>query len=121
MVQLPKAERIFEGVDASQGPIFSVSEVSKIFFDRSPHWIRLRDREGAFQLNGEYVGGYRTGEAGTTGARRYTLADVEAMTYALAAAERISGTQHLNALRVVWSIAEVYELIGEDTIPEEEG
>lgn len=31
---------MLEGIDTSAGPIFSVSELSRFFFARSPHWVR---------------------------------------------------------------------------------
>lgn len=116
MGKLPDSTFLLDGIDTSQGPIFSVSEVAKVFFARSPHWIRWKD---PFILDGEDVGGYRVElETGEPGARRYFLSDVEKMTYALAAVGGIDGTQHLNALNVVKAIADLYEMFGPEEVEE---
>jgi len=106
---LPKSKMLLNGVDVSEGPIFTVSEVAKIFFARTSHWVRWKDKEGAFVFEGEYVGGFRTTvKKGKEGARRYTLADVENMTHALAANDGINGHQMMHSLVVVKAIAEVW-------------
>ncbi len=112
MPRLPKGQFLLDGVDASNGPIFTVSEVAKIFFARTSHWVRWKDNEGAFVFEGEYVGGFRTKALkGKEGARRYTLADVEKMTHSLAAKDGINGHQMMHALVAVKAIAEVYGLL----------
>lgn len=87
--RIPTDRYIFEGIDVSREPVFSISEVSKFFFARSPDWIRWRERKGFFVLDGQDVGGYRTEE----GARRYSLSDVEKMAHSLAEKEAINGAQ----------------------------
>lgn len=100
---------LLDGVDVDDGPIFTVSEVAKIFFARTSHWVRWKDKDGAFVLDGEYVGGFRTEvKKGKEGARRYTLAHVEKMTHALAASDGINGHQMMHSLVAVKAIAEVY-------------
>ena len=109
MPKLPKGRLLLDGVDVSNGPIFTVSEVAKIFFARTSHWVRWKDNTGAFVLQGEYVGGFRTKALkGKEGARRYTLADVEKMTHALAANDGINGHQMMHSLVAVKAIAEVH-------------
>lgn len=102
--RLPSDHFILEGLDVSREPVFTVSEVAKVFFGRSPHWVRWRERKGFFILDGEEVGTHRTDE----GARRYTLADVEKMAHALAQKEAINGAQLANALLMVRTCAKVW-------------
>lgn len=40
-------------IDTSEKPHYTVSELAKFFFGRSPHWIRWREREGYFVLDGD--------------------------------------------------------------------
>lgn len=98
---------ILEGIDVSREPIFTVGEVAKVFFGRSAHWIRWRERKGYFDLDGEPVGDTRTSE----GARRYNLADIEKMAHALASKGAITGSQLRNALMLVQTEARVYGYI----------
>jgi hypothetical protein len=103
---------IFEGIDTDHsptdpskpGPMFTVSEVSKFFFGRSPHWVRWRERKGFFTLDGKDVSGHRT----ETGARAYTLGDVEMMSHALAQNGAINGSQLNHALVLVKTCAHVH-------------
>lgn len=37
------AQPLFEGIDTSAEPTFTVSEVSKFFFRRTSHWLRLQE------------------------------------------------------------------------------
>lgn len=103
---------IFEGIDTSvksddpdkPGPTFTVSEVAKVFFGRSPHWVRWRERKGFFTLDGEDVSGHRT----ETGARSYTLGDIEQMAHALAQNGAINGTQLNLALVLLKTSGQVH-------------
>lgn len=94
---IPEDHLIFEGVDVTEGPHFTISEVAKFFFGRSPHWIRWRERGGKFVFDGEQVGTQRTPK----GARLYDLADVEKMAHALAEGDHIDATQLSNILKLV--------------------
>ena len=127
--RLPTDHLILEGVDVAKEPVFTVSEIAKVFYARSPHWIRWRERKGYFVLEpeggapeghvhdfddeghcacgAEDVGGQRTSE----GARRYTLADIEKMTHALASKGAINGAQLTNALLLVQTEARVWGYI----------
>lgn len=106
--RLPTDQFILDGVDVSEEPIFTVSEVAKMFFALSPHWIRWRERKGDFILDGEDVSGQRN----ETGARRYTLADIEKMAHALAAKGAINGAQLTNTLLLVQTEARLWGLLG---------
>lgn len=48
--KLPGDKTIFDGMDVSRQPWFTVSEVAKFFFAKSPHWVRWRERKGYFVL-----------------------------------------------------------------------
>jgi hypothetical protein len=105
--RLPTDRFILDGIDVTREPMFTVSEVAKVFFARSPHWIRWRERKDYFVLDGERVGGQRTDE----GARRYNLADIEKMAHALAEKGAINGAQLTNALLLVQTEARVWGYI----------
>jgi hypothetical protein len=76
---------ILEGVDMGEFPTYSVGEVAKFFFAKSPHWIRWNEERGFFTLDGQKVGTTRTTpKVAKVGQRRFTLADVEKMAHALA-------------------------------------
>lgn len=44
---------MLEGIDTSEKPLFTVSEVAKFFFARSAHWMRWRERSFFFMLGGD--------------------------------------------------------------------
>jgi len=98
---------ILHSVPRGVGPIFTVSEVSKIFFARTAHWVRWRERKGFLMLDGRPVAQAKSPE----GARRYNLHDVEEMTHALAQTGAISGAQAHKALLMVKIEAEIWELL----------
>jgi hypothetical protein len=95
---------MFYGIDVSDGPRFNVTEIAKIFFARSPHWIRLLEREGKFKLDGKRVGTKRE----RNGARYYNLDDVENIAYALAKQGLIDGNQLEVALMTAWAMAQMW-------------
>lgn len=96
---------LLDGVDVSAKPLFSVSEVAKVFFGLSGHWIRwLETTKHAFVLDGADIEFSRTDK----GARVYSLADVEKMTHALAQGSHINGAQAANALLIVQTIARIH-------------
>lgn len=114
--RLPTDRFILEGItplnDKGQ-PLFSVSEVSKTFFGRSPHWIRWLEGEGAFMLDGEKVGDRRKpgGKKNEVGARVYNLSDIEKMAHALASKGHINGAQLANALVIIQAIARIWGFV----------
>ncbi len=72
-------------------PTFTVSEVAKMFFGKSTHWVRLLE---PFILDEEEVANRRTDQ----GARYYTLGDIELMAHALAQQRRIDAIKLNDAL-----------------------
>lgn len=98
---------ILEGIDVSKGPTFTVTEMAKVFFGRSSHWVRLHESEGKLVLDGSPVGARRT----QAGARVYNLADVEQISHALAQQGEISGRQLNDALLIVSTMARVWNYI----------
>lgn len=106
--RLPEDRMLLDGIDVSREPLFTVSEVAKFFFARSPHWIRWRERKGFFVLDGEVVGEREKLPNGKLAARSYNLADVEKMAHALASNGAISGVQLSNAVMLVRTVAKVW-------------
>ena len=102
--RLDSEKFMLDGIDVSADPTFKVSDVAKIFFGRSSHWVRWLEGKDAFTLDGVEVGTRRTEK----GARVYTLADVEKMTHALAQQGKINGAQAANSLHIVQTIARVW-------------
>ena len=111
-VRVDPTRWVTDGLDTSREPHFTISELAKFFFNRSPGWIRWRERKGHFILNAVYdndkkewvetadsivFGQSRTDE----GARYYTLADVEGIAHALCQKRSISVTQRDLAILLV--------------------
>lgn len=97
---------IMEGVDAPT-PIFTVSEVTKMFFGKSGSWLRSLDKGGKFVLNGESVGTRRA--AKEHGFRReYNLVDIEHVAHALAQGNIIGADQLRKTLHVVRAVARLH-------------
>lgn len=90
-------------------PVFTVSEVTKLFFRRKPAWLRWREAQGDFRLNGKRVGATR--QKGSNDRRTYTLRDVEMMSHALAERGQIDGTELRRILRAVKALAQLHEYI----------
>jgi hypothetical protein len=109
--------RLFDEVDTSREPHYTVSEAAKFFFRRSSHWIRLQENlcikcrrtkdqngcpkggqhdVGLIRVNGHRVATNRT--AG--GARYYTLADIEDMARGLYQQDVIDHNQLSFALAI---------------------
>lgn len=102
--RLPHDRFILDGIDVSREPHFTVSEVAKVFFGRSSHWMRWLERHGWLELDGEAVGTKRTEQ----GARYYTLDDVENIAHALAQKGKINVAQLTNCLLIVQTEARVW-------------
>ena len=73
---------LLEGIDTSDKPVFTVFEMTKVFFARSIYWVRYLENHDKLILtlkNGERL------EVGNTrneySARIYTLSDVELMAH----------------------------------------
>lgn len=70
------------------GPWYTVGEASKFFFARSSHWMRRCER----QIEVDRVRGSR---------RRYNLADIERIAFALAQRRLIDGRRFMLVLLLV--------------------
>lgn len=46
---------MLEGIDTSSAPNFTVSEFTKFFFARTPHWMRWLEGEGALALDSQDI------------------------------------------------------------------
>jgi hypothetical protein len=105
-------------VDSSGMPVpnYAVQEAAKLFFGRSPDWLRWRYRKatnrphGYFVLNGVVLEPKRT-EAGS---RYYTLADIERMAYALVENYAIDPEQLYLIIQTVLIQARLNYIIGEE-------
>jgi hypothetical protein len=107
--RIDPAKFILADIDTSPRPHFNVSEVAKVFFARSPHWVRWREARGFFVLDEgtgqeKPVGNHRT----QRGARYYTLSDVEEMAHALAQKQAITGSQLRTTLLLVENSARLW-------------
>lgn len=105
-VRLDADKFMLDGIDVTEAPVFTVSEVAKIFFGRTGYWIRWLEtnKPESFLLDGVRVANSRTPK----GSRIYTLGDVEQMTHAFAAGGHINGAQAANSLLVVQTIARIH-------------
>lgn len=103
---IPEDKFILDGIDVSEGPHFTVSEVGKVFFERGAHWVRWREKTGGFVLDGEDIKVARA--SGKVGVRQFSLSDVEKVAHALAQQNAIDSQQLVNTLRVVHAIAKVW-------------
>lgn len=96
-------------------PHFSVQEVAKCFFARSPSWVRHLDRrgkvegweDGFFVLDNEPIDPIRT----KSGMRVYSLSDIEKMAHALVDNRKIDGTHFERVITVVQVLGREYGVI----------
>jgi hypothetical protein len=109
--EIPPGKFMFEGIDITGlGPEFSISELVKVFFaKKTDHWIRWKEREGAFKINGQPVGQRRTDK----GSRTWNLAEIEQMLHAAALDDSITGAQLMAGLRIVKALGVTYGLLTE--------
>lgn len=101
-------KRVFEDL-GDRGPVFSVSETAKVFFARSPYWLRWLERDG--YLSDDEGNLMVRREKGT---RVYGLADIENITHLMFARNKISGIQLMMTMRVLTGIAGVWDLMEDD-------
>lgn len=87
---------IFEGIDTTRYPTFSVGETAKFFFARSASWLRTQDNAGKFITEDE---GFVVRRRVAKNARFFCLEDIEKMAHALATNGQISTAR----LRIVLS------------------
>jgi hypothetical protein len=83
---------------------FNVSEVGKVFFGRSAHWVRWVEREKWTSIGGHAIGHRAPGNA-----RTYTLADVEQMARLLWVNERINDAQLARTLMIVRLLVQLHD------------
>lgn len=94
-------------------PTFKIGEVARIFFARSPDWLRWLDGKkhepsgGVFELEGKPLEVERT----DAGARIYTLVDVERIAHALLEHRRIDPAQFVGAINIVRWMAYNYKIL----------
>lgn len=108
----------FEGRDTpanrrgGEKPTFRIAEVTKVFFARSPDWMRWliaeHDARGdIFLLDGEELSTDRT----PSGARVYTLSDIEKVAVALHQNGRIRDQEYLAAMSMLRWVGAAYKII----------
>lgn len=126
---------MFEGVNTDEKPVYTVSEMAKVFFGRTNHWIRWLESNGRMAVvknpskdckvcsntrvatkgDGEISGpcpkctipvGTRRSEK--MNGRIYTLGDIEEVAHALAQNQSISGTQLRLTLKMLRAQGEMY-------------
>lgn len=103
---------ITKDLDLERSPRYRIGEVAKVFFAKSPHWVRWRERTDAFVIDGERWGPERAGGSNLK-ARDYDLGDIEVMARLLYKGGAISRRDHGIALSIVVAQAELYRL-GDD-------
>lgn len=100
-------------------PTFKIGEVAKVFFARSPDWLRWLSTQneqggGIFELGGQPLTVRRT----TSEARIYTLVDVERLAHALLEHGRIDMQQFTSAINIIRWMAYCYKILKpQDMIP----
>lgn len=72
---------LFEGIDTSELPTFSTGEVAKLFFARSPGWLRQQEAKGYFVIEGDIEVAPR--RRISKNARFFCLEDIEKIAHAL--------------------------------------
>lgn len=88
---------MFDGVDQSKSPTFTMGEVAKLFFGRSTSWLRVKERDGEFVLDGVEIVPSRS----ETNWRKFVLADIERLAHALASSGAITPHHLMQTLRIL--------------------
>ena len=110
---LPSDRMLFDGVKPTKVvndkivPLFSTGETAKVFFAQTPYWLRWREREGDTVLDGKKVKPKRS----DSNIRQFNLADIEKLAHALRQNNALTTEQFIHALRVVQSVAVLFELV----------
>lgn len=99
---------MFDGKDTTGGPTFSVSEMCKIFFDRSDHWMRHYEKNLTF--NGKPI----TIRRAENRFRAYDLGTIELMIHGFAQIHQISGEHAVHALTALNAIGKIYGFLESD-------
>lgn len=97
---------LFQGIDTSEGPHYSIGEVTKTFFARGPQWLRNQENIGNFAVDGEeqLTVVRREGKF----ARDFLLSDVELIAHALAYNQVITGRKLRSIVTILRSIGEIW-------------
>lgn len=97
-------------------PMFKVGEVAKIFFARSPDWLRWLGAQQKEETD-NVLNARRTG----SGSRIYTLVDVERIAHVLLSTGKINARQFTGAINVIRWMAYQYGILNElDLVPKED-
>lgn len=100
---------LFEGVDTSPGPVYSVGETAKIFFGRSPSWLRGHESAGKFLIPGQdpVVPNRRVQNS----ARFFCLEDIEKIAHCLAYHGVLTGARLRIVLTILKAQAQLWNYI----------
>lgn len=102
----PDRFMISEDMDLTR-PVYSTAEVAKVFFGKSAAWIRWRERDGDFTLDGQPIVVSRA----QSNIRKFTLLDVERMIYALSQRRVLQPPAVKLALHIVRCEAKLYGVL----------
>lgn len=97
---------LFENIDTTPYPHFSVGEVAKLFFAKSPSWLRAQETAGKFNIEGEDLFEVRRRVA--KHARYFCLEDIELMAHALAYNRVINGVRLRTMLTVLKGVGQIW-------------
>lgn len=96
---------LFDGIDTSKYPTFSVGEVSKVFFAKSPSWLRQQEAKGFLLIEGDID--FTPRRRISKSARFFCLEDIEKVAHALTYHNVISAVD----LRVVLTMLKAQGLL----------
>jgi hypothetical protein len=77
---------IFQGVDTTQCPLFSLNETASFFFAKKKLWLANHDRDKHLVFDGKMITGGRENNM-----RFYNLSEIEKIAHGLAANQYIPG------------------------------
>ncbi len=97
---------LFEGIDTSHYPCFSVGEVAKIFFARSPSWLRDAERAGQLTMPGVDFDGPKRRIAKS--ARFFCLEDIEKVDHCLMYHQLIPSYKFIAALKILQCMGQIW-------------
>lgn len=101
--------KLFDKVDVSAAPDFSVSETATVFFGRSVYWLRKLDTEGKLVCDGRTLGKRSSGNH-----RVYDLRDIELIAYHLLDTQRITLRRFRLALGILRLVGQQWEILAGD-------
>lgn len=105
--RLPGKGMMYEHLGYDEGPQFRIGEVTKVFFGRSPYWLRNLQDQGHLNFDGRPVGGRRVK---ANNYRTFSLRDVEEIAHGLAQQNKIDGFHLRNTLVILDSVGRVWEV-----------